>query len=107
MSTFRSGSSPCSSPGLPLRAGRHRGGEPDQQRFALGALAGATALGALLSGFAVRILSLRVVTLAGLLLCAATLWLMSGWTPAVSIGTVALVLGGFGLGFGLTVTPRS
>jgi MFS family permease len=82
-------------------------GGPDQQRLALGALAGATALGALVSGFAVRVLSLRLVTLAGLLLCAATLWLMSGWTPAVTIGTVALVLGAFGLGFGLTVTPRS
>jgi hypothetical protein len=82
-------------------------GGPDQQRFALGALAGATAVGALVSGFAVRVLSLRIVTLAGLLLCAATLWLMSGWTPDVRIGTVALVLGLFGLGFGLTVTPRS
>ena len=82
-------------------------GGPDQQRFALGALAGATALGALLSGFAVRVLSLRLVTLVGLLLCAAMFWLMSGWTPAVPIGTVALVLGAFGFGFGLTVTPRS
>ncbi|MEA2548554.1 MAG: hypothetical protein QOE42_1152, partial [Chloroflexota bacterium] len=82
-------------------------GGPDQQRFALGALAGATAVGALVSGFAVRVLSLRLVTLAGLLLCAAMFWLMSGWTPAVPIGTVALVLGAFGFGFGLTVTPRS
>jgi MFS family permease len=82
-------------------------GGPDQQRFALGALAGATALGALMSGFAVRVLSLRLVTLVGLVLCAATLWLMSGWTPAVTIGTIALVLGAFGFGFGLTVTPRS
>jgi hypothetical protein len=32
---------------------------------------------------------------------------MAGWTPAVGIGTVALVLGAFGFGFGLTVTPRS
>jgi MFS family permease len=82
-------------------------GGPDQQRFALGALAGATAAGALLSGFAVRVLSLRLVTLAGLVLCAAMFWLMAGWTPAVPIGTVALVLGAFGFGFGLTVTPRS
>jgi MFS family permease len=82
-------------------------GGPDDQRLALGALAGATALGALLSGFAVRVLSLRIVTLAGLLLSAATLWLMSGWTPATSITTVALILGAFGFGFGLTVTPRS
>jgi MFS family permease len=82
-------------------------GGPDQQRLALGALAGATAVGALLSGFLVRTLSLRVVTFVGLGLCAATLWLMAGWTPAVPIATVAAVLGGFGFGFGLTVTPRS
>jgi MFS family permease len=82
-------------------------GGPDDQRLALGALAAATALGALISGFAVRILSLRLVTLAGLVLSAACLWLMSRWTPAVRIGEVALVLGAFGLGFGLTVTPRS
>ena len=82
-------------------------GGPDDQRFALGALAGATAVGALVSGFLVRALSLRIVTLAGLLLAAGTLWLMSRWTPAVPLPEVALTLGGFGLGFGLTVTPRS
>jgi MFS family permease len=82
-------------------------GGPDDQRFALGALAAATAVGALLSGFAVRVLSLRLVTLLGLGLSAAMLVLMAGWTPAVGIGVVALVLGAFGFGFGLTVTPRS
>ena len=82
-------------------------GGPDEQRFALGALAGATAVGALVSGFAVRLLSLRIVTLVGLVLAAVSLWFMSRWTPAVPVATVALVLGGFGLGFGLTVTPRS
>src|SRR5207247_1869502 len=81
-------------------------GGVDQQRFVLGALAGATAIGALVSGFAVRVLSLRLVTLVGLVLSAGTLWLMAGWTPAVAIGTAALVLGVFGFGFGLTVTPR-
>ena len=82
-------------------------GGPDQQRVALGALAGATAIGALASGFVVRLLSLRAVTLAGLLLSAVSLWQMSGWSPATSIGDAALGLAGFGLGFGLTVTPRS
>ncbi len=82
-------------------------GGPDDQRLALGSLAAATALGALASGFAVRVLSLRLVTLAGLLLCAGMLGLMSQWSPATTITTAALVLGGFGLGFGLTVTPRS
>jgi MFS family permease len=82
-------------------------GGPNDQRIVLGALAAATAVGALISGFAVRILSLRLVTFVGLVLCAGTLWLMSGWTPAVPIATAAIVLGVFGLGFGLTVTPRS
>jgi MFS family permease len=82
-------------------------GGPDDQRLALGALAAATAVGALVSGFAVRALSLRLVTLVGLLLSAGALVLMSGWSPAVPIATVAAVLGAFGLGFGLTVTPRS
>jgi len=82
-------------------------GGPNEQRFALGALAAATAVGALVSGFAVRVLSLRLVTLVGLGLSAAMLIVMAQWTPAVPISTVALVLGIFGLGFGLTVTPRS
>jgi hypothetical protein len=32
---------------------------------------------------------------------------MSTWTPATSLGSVALALGAYGFGFGLTVTPRS
>lgn len=82
-------------------------GGPDQQRLALGALAGATALGALGSGFAVRVLSLRLVTLVGLVASAAALVRMSQWAPGVSIGEVSVALAVFGLGFGLTVTPRS
>ena len=41
-------------------------GGPDEQRLALGSLAGAMAVGALASGFIVRVLSLRLVTLLGL-----------------------------------------
>jgi MFS family permease len=82
-------------------------GGPDEQRFALGALAAATALGALLSGFAVRFLSLRLVTLIGLLASAGSLVWMARWSPDVDLREVALALGIFGLGFGLTVTPRS
>jgi hypothetical protein len=32
---------------------------------------------------------------------------MAGWTPATDLAEVAIVLGAFGGGFGLTVTPRS
>ena len=82
-------------------------GGPDEQRIALGGLAGATALGALVSGFIVRIMSLRLVTLIGLALSVGGLVAMAAWDSNVSIGTVALGLGVFGFGFGLTVTPRS
>jgi len=82
-------------------------GGPDEQRLALGALAAATAAGALLSGFAVRVLSLRLVTFVGLVASVIGLWQMSGWTPATPIESAALSLALFGAGFGLTVTPRS
>ena len=82
-------------------------GGPDQQRLALGALAGATAVGALVSGFVVRVVPLRLVALGGLALSIGGLLAMSRWTSETSLETVALGLGAFGLGFGLTVTPRS
>jgi len=82
-------------------------GGPDEQRLALGALAGATAIGALTSGFLVRLTGLRLVTLVGLALSIGGLLAMSSWTPDTDIRQVALALGAFGLGFGLTVTPRS
>jgi MFS family permease len=82
-------------------------GGPEQQQVALGSLAAATAVGALLSGFAVRYLSLRLVTVIGLAMSAGALLWMARWTPQVDLGEVAVVLAVFGAGFGLTVTPRS
>jgi MFS family permease len=82
-------------------------GGPDQQRLALGALAGATALGALASGFVVRVLSLRLVTVIGLAISIVGLLAMASWNASVSIESVAVALAAFGFGFGLTVTPRS
>ena len=82
-------------------------GGPADQRLALGALAGATALGALASGIAIRVVSLRLVSIVGLAGAVVALGLMSRWDPSVSIAAVAGLLALFGLGFGLTVTPRS
>ncbi len=82
-------------------------GGPDLQRVALGSLAGATAVGALVSGLALRALGLRVTTFAGLAAGVAALVAMATWTPVTPIVEVAAWLGLFGLGFGLTVTPRS
>lgn len=82
-------------------------GGPDVQRVALGSLAATTAIGALGSGFLLRFAGVRLTTLVGLGLGVVALWRMSAWTPSSSLGEVALALGVFGLGFGLTVTPRS
>jgi MFS family permease len=82
-------------------------GGPDEQRLALGALAGATALGALASGFVVRVVPLGLVALLGIGLSIGGLVLMSQWSAGASLETVALSLGLYGFGFGLTVTPRS
>ena len=48
-------------------------GGPGVQRVALGSLAAATAVGALASGFLVRVLSLRLVTIIGLVASAVAL----------------------------------
>jgi MFS family permease len=82
-------------------------GGPDDQRLALGALAGATAIGALVSGLALRVVGLRAITIVGLVASTLALVVMSRWTPATPIGEVASTLAVFGAGFGLTVTPRS
>ena len=68
-------------------------GGPDEQRLALGALAETTAIGALGSGFAVRIASYRVVTVVGLGASILALVVMSRWTPATTIGEAAIVPG--------------
>jgi hypothetical protein len=82
-------------------------GGPAVQRVALGSLAAATAVGAVASGFLVRVLSLRLVTVVGLVASAVALLLMSRWTAQTGVDAVAATLALFGLGFGLTVTPRS
>ncbi|MFH1475651.1 MAG: MFS transporter [Chloroflexota bacterium] len=82
-------------------------GGPDDQRLALGALAAATAAGALASGWLVRHWSLRAVTALGLGASIAGLLWMGTWDARVTYPVVAAAAGLFGLGFGLTVTPRS
>jgi hypothetical protein len=82
-------------------------GGPDQQRVVLGAIAGAMALGALASGFLARVLSLRLITLVGLGLAAGGLAWMSTGSPVTPVNLFAASGAVFGVGFGLTVTPRS
>ena len=83
-------------------------GGADEQRLALGALAGATAVGRP----RVRVRRAAAVAPArdaGRASAASIvgLWLMSGWTTDTPIAGAAAPLALFGAGFGLTVTPRS
>jgi MFS family permease len=82
-------------------------GGPEEQRVVLGALAGAMAVGALASGFLARVISLRILTLVGLVVSAGGLGWMSTWNPDAPTNAFALSAAVFGVGFGLTVTPRS
>jgi MFS family permease len=82
-------------------------GGPEQQRVVLGALAGAMAVGALASGFLTRLISLRILTLVGLAVSAGGLAWMSTWNADAPTNAFAVSAAVFGVGFGLTVTPRS
>jgi MFS family permease len=82
-------------------------GGAEEQRIVLGALAAAMAAGALAAGFLARLISPRLMTLAGLALSSAGLVWMSTWSPDVAPPAFAISAATFGLGFGLTVTPRS
>jgi MFS family permease len=82
-------------------------GGPDVQRIGLGSLALATAFGALASGLVLRLAGVRATTVVGLVLATLALARMSTWDPGTNLADVALSMGLFGLGFGLTITPRS
>jgi MFS family permease len=86
---------------------RVRYGGPGEQQVALGALAAAMALGALVSGFIVRRLGVVPVSVVGLMVGAAGLGVLAVATPGTALTVYALALAVFGLGFGLSVTPRS
>jgi MFS family permease len=82
-------------------------GGPDRQAVVLGVLAAATAVGALASGFLVRVAPVRLVGLAGVLTSAVALAALSTLDATSALAVLAATLGLFGLGFGLTVTSRS
>ena len=93
--------------GMAAFVDRVRFAGPEEQRLTLGSLALAMAVGAFVSGILLRRLGPTAVTIGGLISSIAGLVLLS-FTRAdteLTLPIVALAL--FGLGFGLTVTPRS
>jgi MFS family permease len=83
-------------------------GGPAEQRLVLGSLAAATAAGALLAGWLVRLAGPRPVAAAGVVGAAAALGAIAARAaPSSVVGLVAVAMAAFGAGFGLSVTPRS
>lgn len=93
--------------GMTVFVDRVRLAGPEEQRVVLGSLALAMAVGALASGFLLRRLGATAVTIAGLLAGVVGLVLLALrlTDPGLALPVAGLAL--FGLGFGLTVTPRS
>ncbi|MFN8520388.1 MAG: MFS transporter [Chloroflexota bacterium] len=86
---------------------RVRYGGPSEQRLVLGSLALAMAVGAIGAGYLLRRIAIVPLGLVGLGFAIAGMLVLGGATSETSRPILLLGLGAFGLGFGLTVTPRS
>ncbi|MFN8619657.1 MAG: MFS transporter [Chloroflexota bacterium] len=80
---------------------------PAEQRVVLGSLALAMAIGALASGFLLRRFGIVLLTVVGIALSTAGLVTLGLSNPATPLPVLLAGLAAYGLGFGLTVTPRS
>ena len=93
--------------GAAVYVDRVRYGGPEEQRVVLGSLALAMTIGALASGFLLRYVRIVPLSLFGLVLAILGMVLLGTSSESTPLPMVLLGLALFGLGFGLTVTPRS
>lgn len=93
--------------GMTVFVDRVRFAGPEEQRVVLGALALTMAIGAVVAGIALRLSGPTAVTLVGLVASVGGLGMLSGLRPDSEMAHLLVALGAFGLGIGLTVTPRS
>jgi EmrB/QacA subfamily drug resistance transporter len=93
--------------GGPVFVNRVLFGTDGDAAVALTALTLAIAGGALLGGVVAGLVGERIVTVGGVLLSAAGLWLALGWGVGTELDRLVLDLALFGAGFGLTVAPRA
>lgn len=93
--------------GMAAFVDRVRFAGPEEQGLVLGPMALMMAIGAFLSGFVVRHFNVTAVTLAGLALSVVGLLALSTVRHDTDLIVPVVSLSLFGLGFGLTVTPRS
>lgn len=86
---------------------RVRYGGPAEQRLVLGSLALAMAVGAIGAGYLLRRIAIVPLGIVGIGLAIAGMLVMGGASADTVRWVLLLGLAAFGLGFGLTVTPRS
>ena len=93
--------------GGPVFVNRVLFGSDGQSAAALTALTLAIAVGALAGGVASGFLGERVVTVLGVAVSAVGLWRATSWGVETDLDRLVLDLAIFGVGFGLTVSPRA
>jgi hypothetical protein len=93
--------------GGPVFVNRVLFGSDGDASVALTALTLAIAATALVGGLATGFIGERIVTVAGVAISAAGLWLALGWSPDTDLDRLVRDLAVFGAGFGLTVSPRA
>ena len=93
--------------GGPVFVNRVLFGSDAQSATALTALTLAVAIGALVGGVGSGFVGERLVALAGVAATVAGLWLAMGWDVGTDLDRLVRDLAIFGVGFGLTVSPRA
>ena len=93
--------------GGPVFVNRVLFGTDAQSATALTALTLAIAVGALVGGLLAGVVGERIVTLVGVGASAVGLWLAIGWGVETELDRLMRDLAIFGIGFGLTVSPRA
>jgi MFS transporter, DHA2 family, triacylglyceride efflux pump len=93
--------------GGPVFVNRVLFGTDAQASTLLTALTLAIAVGALAGGLGSGFIGERIVTVAGVAVTAAGLWLALGWGVETELDRLVRDLALFGVGFGLTVSPRA
>lgn len=93
--------------GGPVFVSRVLFGTDVESATALTALTAAIAVGALVGGGLTALIGERTVTLVGIGATAAGLWRATGWGTDTALDRLVVDLAIFGVGFGLTVSPRT
>jgi EmrB/QacA subfamily drug resistance transporter len=92
--------------GGPVFVSRVLNAGPDRAAAALTALTLAIAIGAVAGGVATGVTGGRITALAGVALTGIGLWLALGWGTDTDLPRLQRDLAVYGIGFGLTVSPR-